>query len=66
MVMVDHCGLPYLRDDSTMKLWKEGNGNVLCMLFNYTIIITIITSFALKGIFISDILRYHLDFHFHL
>ena len=24
MVMVDHCGLPYVRDEPTMKLWREG------------------------------------------
>ena len=22
--MVDHCGLPYDRDEATMKLWREG------------------------------------------
>ncbi len=22
--MVDHCGLPYQRDDGTMKTWREG------------------------------------------
>ena len=24
MFMVDHCGLPYERDDETMKLWRDG------------------------------------------
>ena len=23
-IMVDHCGLPYERDDATMRVWKEG------------------------------------------
>ena len=24
MVMVDHCGIPYERDEANMKLWREG------------------------------------------
>ena len=24
MFMVDHCGLPYERDEETMKLWRDG------------------------------------------
>ena len=24
MVMVDHCGLPYEKDEASTKLWKEG------------------------------------------
>ena len=23
-IMVDHCGLPYERDDATMRVWREG------------------------------------------
>lgn len=32
MVMLDHCGLPYIRDESTMNLWKRGKEvNLLVM-----------------------------------
>ena len=24
MFMVDHCGLPFERDEATMRLWREG------------------------------------------
>ena len=24
MVMVDHCGIPYERDEANVKLWREG------------------------------------------
>ena len=24
MIMVDHCGIPYERDEANMKLWREG------------------------------------------
>lgn len=24
MFMVDHCGIPYERDEATMKVWREG------------------------------------------
>ena len=26
MVMLDHCGVPYERDEANMKLWREGKG----------------------------------------
>ena len=32
--MVDHCGLPYERDEATMKLWREGEWQPLDLWFS--------------------------------
>ena len=29
MVMLNHCGAPYIRDEPTMKVWREGNDNII-------------------------------------
>ena len=38
MVMLKHCGLPYQRDEPSMKLWKEGNTHKL---YNSVILIVV-------------------------